>query len=337
LNDDVLGKDKKKIGSCKVSLSKLSSTPSELQLVLQVALFPSFFLRNLQPDTQKGGTAIEGSVRVIALFRILRDQGVLDKDLYGFKINGLESYTGGATAYWEFMRSYYKKAEERRKEWNKSGWFKTKDIPKEFRSWGRKFGFPMEHRGELWQIISGSKSKLKSNSDYYFITLDQHKSEQTIHSAQIDKDLDRTFPHNLLFKTNEGKEALRRVLRAFSWKNQSIGYCQSMNFICGLLLLLMDEEAVFWCLSAITEDLVPDYFNMNMLGAKADVSVFKELATKAIPKIMSHFEMVEFDISVVTTQWFLCLYASHLPTEVKILYQEKRCMDMVLISCSPRL
>lgn len=42
-------------------------------------------------------------------------------------------------------------------------------------------------------------------------------------------------------------KSLRRVLVAFSLYNPKIGYCQSMNFLAGLLLLFMDEEKTFGC------------------------------------------------------------------------------------------
>jgi hypothetical protein len=106
-----------------------------------------------------------------------------------------------------------------------------------------------------------------------------------------------------------------------------------MNFICGLLLLLMDEEAAFWCLATIVEDLVPDYFDMNMIGAKADVSVFVSLAQKLFPKVMSHFEKLEYDLSVSATPWFLCLFAGHLPTEV--LYSFSSSLSSPLLTLFP--
>jgi hypothetical protein len=42
-----------------------------------------------------------------------------------------------------------------------------------------------------------------------------------------------------------------------------------MNFISAILLLFLDEEAVFWLLATFVEDLLPDYFTRFMLGSKA--------------------------------------------------------------------
>jgi hypothetical protein len=72
---------------------------------------------------------------------------------------------------------------------------------------------------------------------------------------EIEKDLKRTFPDNALFESKEGLDMLRRVLVAYSIHNARVGYCQSMNFVCALLLLFMDEEEAFWMLACIVEDL----------------------------------------------------------------------------------
>lgn len=45
-----------------------------------------------------------------------------------------------------------------------------------------------------------------------------------------------------------GQAALRRVLRAYSYYDPEVGYCQGMNFIAGMFLTLMSEEEAFWLL-----------------------------------------------------------------------------------------
>ena len=46
----------------------------------------------------------------------------------------------------------------------------------------------------------------------------------------------------------DGQAALRRVLRAYSYYDREVGYCQGMNFIAGMFLTLMSEEEAFWML-----------------------------------------------------------------------------------------
>jgi len=54
---------------------------------------------------------------------------------------------------------------------------------------------------------------------------------------QIELDLNRTFPdENYFSNKSKGKEALRRVLLAFSKYDHVLGYVQGMNFIVAALL-----------------------------------------------------------------------------------------------------
>lgn len=56
-------------------------------------------------------------------------------------------------------------------------------------------------------------------------------------AKQIELDLNRTFPdENYYSNKSKGKEALRRVLLAFSKYDHELGYVQGMNFIVGALL-----------------------------------------------------------------------------------------------------
>jgi hypothetical protein len=48
--------------------------------------------------------------------------------------------------------------------------------------------------------------------------------------------------------TPGGQAALRRVLRAYSYYDPEVGYCQGMNFIAGMFLTIMSEEEAFWLL-----------------------------------------------------------------------------------------
>lgn len=67
----------------------------------------------------------------------------------------------------------------------------------------------------------------------------QHQiSQDTLDVWQeIEADLDRVFINGIArVNTSAGTASMRRVLRAYSLRNPSVGYCQGMNFIAGLLL-----------------------------------------------------------------------------------------------------
>ena len=49
----------------------------------------------------------------------------------------------------------------------------------------------------------------------------------------------------------EGTEALRQVLRAYVMRNPGVGYCQSMNFVAAMLMIVIeDDELAFWCMAS---------------------------------------------------------------------------------------
>lgn len=161
-------------------------------------------------------------------------------------------------------------------------WYRPK-VVKDLKKYTRK-GIPVAHRPEVWLVASGAKKKMEAHPGLYQKLLHENVSRTSAHTIQIDKDLHRTAGHHhvrtllllcldssslQLYRTAEGRSALRRILVAYSWKNAGLGYCQSMNFVGAILLLFLDEEAVFWLLATIVEDLLPDYFTRYLVGSKA--------------------------------------------------------------------
>ena len=150
-------------------------------------------------------------------------------------------------------------------------------------------GIPPELRGSVWQVLSGSDDRQAAHKVGYYEELVK-KAETTDNGsmAEIEKDLRRTFPDNHLYESEEGLAMLRRVLLAYSVHNPVVGYCQSMNFICALCLLFMDEEQAFWLLTFIVEeltciDLAPQhnhgtgqlyYYQADLAGVHIDQAVF---------------------------------------------------------------
>eukprot|EP01136_Pigoraptor_vietnamica_P020847 Opistho-1_new@70311 len=89
-----------------------------------------------------------------------------------------------------------------------------------------------------------------------------------------------------------------------------------MNFVAGMFLLVLDsEEAAFWLLVATVERILPDYYSETMRGMRTDQAVLADLVREKLPAFASHFERSGFGLSLVTTQWFVCLYVDAVPTE----------------------
>ena len=148
---------------------------------------------------------------------------------------------------------------------------------------------------------------------------------------QIDKDLPRTFPgHPLL--DGIGRDALRRVLCAYALHNPAVGYCQGMNFLAALLLLLMEEEPAFWCLSALVEDVLPGYYGNTMLASAVDQAVLRTFVDARFPRVGAALDDAGVPLAAVTGSWFLTLYVNHLPWETAL-----RVWDVLLFERTRRV
>jgi hypothetical protein len=117
----------------------------------------------------------------------------------------------------------------------------------------------MQQTGKLWSLWSGGRFKLVMEKGYYNELLKYYQGQTSVATGDIEKDLHRSFPNHPFYQTPAGIETLRRVLIAYSWRNQQIGYTQSMSIICSVLLVNMSEEDAFWVMASICEDLLPGF------------------------------------------------------------------------------
>ncbi|CAL0307311.1 unnamed protein product [Lupinus luteus] len=182
-------------------------------------------------------------------------------------------------------------------------------------------GVPPVLRPKIWFSLSGAAKKKSTVPDSYYDDLTKAvDGKVTPATRQIDHDLPRTFPGHPWLDTPEGHAALRRVLVVYSFRDSDVGYCQGLNYVAALLLLVMKtEEDAFWMLAVLLENvLVNDCYTNNLSGCHVEQRVFRDLLVKKCPRIASHLEALEFDVSLVTTEWFLCLFSKSLPSETTL-------------------
>jgi hypothetical protein len=187
---------------------------------------------------------------------------------------------------------------------------------------------------------SGADKKMKENIGIYqsLIKKAEKMGKSNEYAVVIERDLHRTFPDNSLFacenaqqgvdvSTNPKLEMLRRVLLAFSLYSPDIGYCQSLNFLAGFLLLFEEEEGAFWMLVTIIHDYFPKgMFDTTMEGSKIEQTVLMIMVYEKMPGVWTKiankkcfWECEQTDslppVTLVTSHWFLTLYINILPVE----------------------
>ncbi|KAM0344880.1 hypothetical protein ACHAPU_007012 [Fusarium lateritium] len=180
-------------------------------------------------------------------------------------------------------------------------------------------GIPPDWRGAAWFYYAGGPAILAKHSGLYDKLTT--KRAKDIDSEAIERDLHRTFPDNIKFKppgggmetassSTRGSQStmndstrsssplpnvegetpiiasLRRVLHAFAVYNPRIGYCQSLNFLAGLLLLFVEtEEQCFWLLNVITRIYLPGTHEMSLEGSKIDLGVLMTEMRTSMPAV----------------------------------------------------
>lgn len=221
-------------------------------------------------------------------------------------------------------------------------------------------GIPLELRPRIWRQLSGATVlrledpggehgetvALSRWIDHALVTSGQ--SESTTYAGtlarvadldpqvqqQIHLDLPRTFPEHIFLADEASLESLRRVLSAHAVRDPARGYTQALNFIAGFLLLFMSEENAFWSLCAVSEAILPRYFEAGMCGVRADNAVFEELA-RGDPQLSLAFQVIDAtdaSISLMTTAWFMALFTTVLPPESAL-----RVLDLFFLHGAPAL
>lgn len=191
---------------------------------------------------------------------------------------------------------------------------------------------------------SGADNSMKENPGVYQYLIEKAEKlgKKNEYALVIERDLHRTFPDNSFFaydsqekdgsiklspESNPKLQMLRRVLLAFSLHSPEIGYCQSLNFVAGFLLLFEKEEEAFWMLVTTIHDYFPkSMFDTTMEGANIEQTVLMMMVYEKMPGVWTKiankkcfWECEQADslphVTLVTSHWFLTLYINILPVE----------------------
>ena len=231
-------------------------------------------------------------------------------------------------------------------------------------------GLPPAWRGAAWFHYAGGHEFLWAHPGHYaaLVLKAQTAALAPADKEAIERDLHRTFPDNVHFKPDPPPpssptassspppspaslsapppdempllSALRRVLSAFAVDHPRVGYCQSLNFVAGLLLLFLPEERAYWLLHIITTQYLPGTHDLSLEGANVDVWCLMIALRDAAPAVWAAIGGDADDdagtgphsappapanghrpstkpppVSLCTTSWFMSLFIGTLPPE----------------------
>ena len=136
---------------------------------------------------------------------------------------------------------------------------------------------------------------------------------------QIDLDLRRTFPYLEKCMTEDFLLKMRNILLSYSVRNITVGYCQGMNFfVARLLLIIENEEEVFWIFAQIVENILSLFNYQELTGVIVETTLIETLVSYYLPEVSSLLKKKEFKISLsnFVHKWIVCLFAQTLCPEM---------------------
>eukprot|EP00741_Cyanophora_paradoxa_P023409 tig00021582_g22615.t1 len=179
-------------------------------------------------------------------------------------------------------------------------------------------GIPPDIRLKVWRVCFDDKIPARPEAEYRAL-VERGQDPSLPFQDQIEKDLKRTFPGNPNFEAKSTQDALRRVLQAYAARNSDIGYCQGLNLIGGLLLLIMREEEAFWMLVRLVEGVMPArYYTSGMEDLQADQGVLTVLVQEKLPALHAHLQALQVPLGTMCTRWLVGLFVGSMPVETTL-------------------
>ena len=215
----------------------------------------------------------------------------------------------------EKFDDYYTMFEEKRtKAWDlylsKKGGVDQIDVEsKEFKEMMHG-GLPMCYRPAIWMKYLNTNERMKKSQDIYKETLSCTEVVKSKYMDTIKKDVPRTFT----FHKTLQRDQLENVLAAFTAIHPDLGYCQSINFIAAILIVILGEEPAFFVLSTIIEDYLPDdYYADGMHGFRIDLKLFNYLLKEYVPDVYEHSMKLNHEWMMSASNWLLALFSNTFP------------------------
>lgn len=200
-------------------------------------------------------------------------------------------------------------------------------------------GVPEDLRAEVWAhclgVVLNSRSTNAAQTEQVseaqreeqdkapeVVEPDQAKDDSPASMGQslrdvIEADVCRTFPICPVFQGMNGPDRLRQVLWGFAELDPDLGYCQSINFLAAIfIMVLLDDSVAVTALQQLLTKLGTRRWYMDgMLQLRGDTAVLEQMLDERAPALLQAMRKHRFDLLFVTSKWFLCLFVTVLEGE----------------------
>ncbi|KAF9940863.1 hypothetical protein BGZ67_006525 [Mortierella alpina] len=172
-------------------------------------------------------------------------------------------------------------------------------------------GVPTSVRGRVWLFLA--KADVYRQPGLFDELM--KRGPLPIHEV-IERDIHRCYPDHIHFRDGmggTGQQDLHSVLKAYAHYKPSVGYCQGMGRLVGMMLMQMPVEDAFWLLVATIENYMQDYYTPTLRQLRIDAQVFERLLKDQDPALAEHLERNDVIPLMYMTQWFMTLFTMSLP------------------------
>lgn len=171
---------------------------------------------------------------------------------------------------------------------------------------------PPSVRGRVWQFLANVEHYREPGLFQDLLS----RGHLPIHDV-IARDVHRCYPDHVHFRDGmggTGQEDLHSILKAYAHYKPSVGYCQGMGRLVGMMLMQMPVEEAFWLLVATLENgYLNDYFTPTLRQLRIDALVFERLLKAQDPRLAQHLQTNDVSPIMYITPWFLTLFTLSLP------------------------
>jgi hypothetical protein len=127
----------------------------------------------------------------------------------------------------------------------------------------------------------------------------------------IEKDIERTFPNHKFFSRSKNREALKNVLLSLVNYHPELGYCQGMNSLAGVFLIVTNDQAESLgmldrlCFALGGKSLFE--YEFPLVGKSCQE--FHRVLECKMPEVSRFLKDIDFDDHLWLTKWFMTIFS----------------------------